>query len=52
MTVRTSYRSWLKEFPDLFLDVIGKFAEHSNLRYFVLLELGQTKLQTVGGSRQ
>jgi hypothetical protein len=50
MTVRAYYRKWLKEFPDLFLDVIGKFAQHNELRYFVLLELGQSKLQPSVGS--
>jgi hypothetical protein len=39
VTVRASYREWLEEFPDLFLDVIGKFAQDNNLRYFVLLNL-------------
>jgi len=37
VTIRASYRQWLEVFPDLFLDVIGKFAEDNTLRYFVLL---------------
>jgi hypothetical protein len=39
MTIRHSYRQWLEAFPDLFLDVIGKFAADDNLKYFVLLDL-------------
>ncbi|HCW06803.1 MAG TPA: hypothetical protein DGG95_05495 [Cytophagales bacterium] len=41
VTIRTSYRKWLETFPDLFLDVISKFAENKNLRVFVLLDLKQ-----------
>ena len=38
VTIRKSYREWLISFPDLFVDVIGKLAQHESLRYFVLLE--------------
>jgi transcription initiation factor TFIIIB Brf1 subunit/transcription initiation factor TFIIB len=41
MTIRASYHKWLQAFPDLFGDVIGEFAKHKNLRYFVLLELNK-----------
>jgi len=41
MTIRASYHKWLQAFPDLFCDVIGKFAKDKNLRYFVLLELNK-----------
>jgi len=39
VTIRNSYRQWLGAFPDLFLDVIGKFAADDNLKFFVLLSL-------------
>ncbi len=39
VSIRTNYRQWLEEFPDLFLDVIGKFATDGSLRYYVLLNL-------------
>jgi hypothetical protein len=38
-TIRDSYRLWLKTFPDLFVDVIGKMASDQNLKYYVLVEL-------------
>jgi len=41
VTVRASYRKWLTEFPELFLDIIGKFAEDDSLRFFVLLQMKQ-----------
>ena len=41
VSIRTNYRQWLEEFPDLFLDVIGKFASDSSLRYYVLLNFKQ-----------
>jgi transcription initiation factor TFIIIB Brf1 subunit/transcription initiation factor TFIIB len=41
VTIRLSYRKWLETFPDLFLDVINKFAENKNFRVFVLLDLKQ-----------
>ena len=41
VTIRASYRQWLREFPDLFLDVIAKFARDKELQYFVLLNLRQ-----------
>jgi transcription initiation factor TFIIIB Brf1 subunit/transcription initiation factor TFIIB len=43
VTIRKSYREWLISFPDLFVDVIGKLAQHESLRYFVLLDLRQKK---------
>jgi hypothetical protein len=46
VTIRASYRKWLETFPDLFLDVIGKFAANSALRSFVLLDLKQSLLQS------
>jgi hypothetical protein len=46
VTIRVSYRKWLETFPDLFLDVIGKFAADRDLRYFVLLNLKQSLLQS------
>jgi hypothetical protein len=39
ITLRNSYRQLLQEFPDLFVDVMGKFAEDNNLRFFVFLDL-------------
>jgi hypothetical protein len=39
VSIRLSYRKWLETFPDLFWDVIGKFAEDKDLRYFVLIDL-------------
>ena len=41
VTIRKSYREWLISFPDLFVDVMGKLAQHESLRYFVLLDLMQ-----------
>jgi hypothetical protein len=38
-TIRDSYRGWLKTFPDLFSDVIEKFVNDDQLRYFVLIDL-------------
>lgn len=35
VSIRVSYRKWLETFPDLFLDVIGKFGTNSVLRTFV-----------------
>jgi len=46
VTIRISYRKWLETFPDLFLDVISKFANNSSLRSFVLLDLKQSWLQS------
>jgi hypothetical protein len=43
VTIRDAYRRWLSEFPDLFEDVIDKFAEDSNLKYFVLHNLNKTE---------
>jgi len=49
VTIRKSYREWLIGFPDLFVDVIGKLAQHESLRYFVLLDLKQKKPTSFGG---
>lgn len=45
ISIRVSYRKWLETFPDLFLDVIGKFATISSLRSFILFDLKQSLLQ-------
>lgn len=39
ITIRDSYRTWLKTFPDLFSDVIDKFIDDDQLRHFVLIDL-------------
>jgi hypothetical protein len=36
VTIRTAYKEWLEEFPDLFMDVIGKFASEHPPRYHQL----------------
>lgn len=46
VSIRVSYRKWLETFPDLFLDVIAKFAAISALRSFVLLDLKQNLLHS------
>ncbi len=46
VTIRTAYRQLLKEFPDLFLDILSKFAEDDSLRFFVFLNLKQNALQS------
>jgi len=46
VTIRASYRQLLKEFPDLFMDIVGKFAADDSLRYFVFLDLKQNALQS------
>lgn len=46
VTIRIAYRRLLKEFPDLFLDIMGKFAEDESLRFFVFLDLKQNSFQT------
>jgi hypothetical protein len=38
-TIRLSYRLWLENFPDLFVDIIGKLAVNKDVKYFVLLDL-------------
>ncbi len=38
VTIRTSYRNWLEEFPDFFQDVVGKLALDQNLRWYVLVD--------------
>ena len=43
VTTRKSYREWLTDFPDLFVDVIGKLAKDNNMKYFVLIDLKQIK---------
>jgi hypothetical protein len=43
VTIRLSYRRWLIEFTDLFVDVIGKLAQDESLKYFVLIDLKQAK---------
>ncbi len=43
VTIRQSYRKWLIEFPDLFDDVINKLAQEESLKYFVLIDLKQSK---------
>jgi hypothetical protein len=37
VSIRASYRLWLETFPDLFLDVIGKFSMDKDLRSYILL---------------
>ena len=49
VTIRVAYRQLLKEFPDLFLDIMGKFAEDDSLRFFVFLDLKQNALQSRKG---
>ena len=46
VTIRDSYRQLLQQFPDLFLDIMGKFAEDDDLRFFVFLDLKQESLQS------
>ncbi len=46
VSVRLSYRKWLETFPDLFTDVIGKFAAHKDLRYFILIDLKKSMLKS------
>ena len=46
VTIRASYRKWLETFPDLFLDVIGKFSTKTTLRSFVLLDLKKSVLKS------
>ena len=46
VTIRAAYRQLLKEFPDLFLDIMGKFARDDSLRFFVFLDLKQNALQS------
>ena len=35
ITIRASYRKWLKDFPDLFLNVSDKIANRENFNHFV-----------------
>jgi hypothetical protein len=46
VTIRVSYQKWIETFPDLFLDVIGKFASDRDHRCYVLLDLKQKLLQS------
>jgi transcription initiation factor TFIIIB Brf1 subunit/transcription initiation factor TFIIB len=46
VTIRGSYRQWIETFPDLFLDVVGKFAADSNLRFYVLVNMKQKNIKT------
>lgn len=46
VSVRASYRQWLEAFPDMFADVIGKFEQDTYLRYYVLLNLKRSMLQS------
>ena len=39
VSIRASYRQWLETFPDLFLDIISKFAQDKDLRTYILLTL-------------
>jgi transcription initiation factor TFIIIB Brf1 subunit/transcription initiation factor TFIIB len=39
VTIRKAYRGWLETFPDLFLDVIAKFMDDNEMKYYVLLDL-------------
>jgi transcription initiation factor TFIIIB Brf1 subunit/transcription initiation factor TFIIB len=41
VTIRASYRQWVETFPELFSDVISKFATDRNLRFFVLVKMKQ-----------
>jgi transcription initiation factor TFIIIB Brf1 subunit/transcription initiation factor TFIIB len=45
VTIRLSYRKWLETYPDLFGDVIEKFAANKDLRYYVLIELEKSLLK-------
>jgi len=47
VTVRDSYRQWLKSFPDLFVEVIQKFSEDEKLRFFVLIDLKKQGITTI-----
>ncbi len=38
VTIRSSYRNWLEEFPDLFQDIVGKLALDQNLRWYVITD--------------
>lgn len=46
VTIRISYRKWLETFPDLFMDVIRKFASNIALQPFVLLDMKQSLLKS------
>jgi hypothetical protein len=45
VTIRLSYRKWLETYPDLFGDVIEKFAADKELRYYVLIGLEKALLK-------
>jgi hypothetical protein len=45
VTVRASYKSWLRTYPNQFLDVIGQLAQNNAFRYYVLAELNLIQRQ-------
>jgi hypothetical protein len=49
-SIRISYRNWLETFPDMFLDVIAKFASIAALQTYVLIDLKQNLLKTKNSS--
>jgi transcription initiation factor TFIIIB Brf1 subunit/transcription initiation factor TFIIB len=46
VSIRSSYRLWLETFPDLFVDVIGKFAQDKDLRSYILFTFREKRAQT------
>ncbi len=48
VTIRMSYKLWLKTFPDLFMDVMAKLAQNNAFRYFIVADL---KLQAQSTER-
>lgn len=49
VTVRSAYKQWVEEFPDLFMDILGKFASENPPRYFELFYGMDQKHLTVQG---
>jgi endonuclease III-like uncharacterized protein len=45
VTIRASYRNWLKEFPDVFQDVVVKLAQDQNIRWYMLVDYRQKTYQ-------
>jgi transcription initiation factor TFIIIB Brf1 subunit/transcription initiation factor TFIIB len=43
VTVRASYRKWLKEFPDLFSDLHATFAENEKTGFFIPSKHGKRR---------
>jgi hypothetical protein len=41
VTIRTSYRNWLEEFPDLFQETVTKLAQDQNLRWYLVVDCRQ-----------